>query len=81
MDDMPMGLPVTSILAEIFLQEIENRYCPNIIKNRHILFIARYMNDILIIFDVGSIMAESISEDHSAMYQKLKYKMETETNQ
>jgi hypothetical protein len=46
-----------------------------------ILFIARYVDEILIIFDAANITAESNLEDHNAMHQKLKYKMETESNQ
>jgi retron-type reverse transcriptase len=34
-DGTPMGSPISSILAEIFLQEIESRYYPNMIKNIH----------------------------------------------
>jgi hypothetical protein len=74
---MLMGSPISSILAEIFLQDIENKYYPNIIKSIHILYITRYVDDILIISDVASTMAESILNDHNAMHQKLKYKMET----
>jgi retron-type reverse transcriptase len=80
-DGTPMGSPISGILAEIFLQKIENKYYPNIIKKRHILFISRNVDDILIIFNTANTMAESILEDHNALHQTLKYKMETESNQ
>jgi hypothetical protein len=65
-----MGSPISGILAEISLREIENKYYPNIIQNRHILFIVRYVDDILIIFDAANTTAESILEDHNAMHNK-----------
>jgi hypothetical protein len=71
-DGTPVGSPVSSIPAEIFIQEIENKYYPNITKNRHILFIVRYVDDILIIFDAASTTAESILEDHNAIHKKIK---------
>jgi hypothetical protein len=80
-DGMHMCSRISGILAEIFLQEIENKYCSNIIQNRHILFIARYMDDILTIFDAANTTAESILEDHNALHQKLKHWMETESIQ
>jgi hypothetical protein len=39
------------------------------------------VDDILIIFDAANTTAESILEDHNAMHNKWKYKMETESNQ
>jgi hypothetical protein len=39
------------------------------------------VDDILIIFYAANITAEAILEDHNAKNQKLKYKMETESNQ
>jgi hypothetical protein len=53
------------------------------IRHRHIKFIARYVDDILIPFDEACTTTELILEDHNNLYQKLKYKMEmeTETNQ
>jgi hypothetical protein len=46
-----MCSPIASILAEIFLQGTASKYYPNIKKSRDIKFIARYVDDILIVFD------------------------------
>lgn len=35
-DGTPMGSPISSILAEIFLQEVEKKFYPDIIKQWHI---------------------------------------------
>jgi hypothetical protein len=80
-DGTPMGSPISSILAEIFLQEIGSRYYPNIIKNRQIVFLARYVDDIIIIVDIAHTSAELILKDHNDMHLQLKYKMEAENNQ
>jgi hypothetical protein len=77
----PVGSPIFGILAEIFLQEIENKYYPNIIKKKDILFIARYVDDILIIFDAANTTAGSILKIKMSCIRKLKYKMKTESNQ
>lgn len=45
-DDTPMGSPISSILAEGFLQEIEKKIYPDIIKQQHIKYIARYIDDV-----------------------------------
>jgi retron-type reverse transcriptase len=34
----PMGSPISSILAEIFLQNLENKWCPNMINKRHSIY-------------------------------------------
>jgi retron-type reverse transcriptase len=49
-DGTPMGSPISSILAEVFLQEIESKYYTDMLKNRHIVYLARYVDDIFIIF-------------------------------
>jgi hypothetical protein len=46
----PMGSPVSSMLAEIFLQELETKFYPELIQKRHIKYIARYV-DVFIIYD------------------------------
>jgi hypothetical protein len=50
------------------------------LKNRHIAYLARYADDIFIIFDATYTLAERIDE-HNAMYKQLKYKLEIENNQ
>jgi hypothetical protein len=44
-----MGSSVSNVPAEIFLQELENKFYPNIINTRHIQYIAKYDDDVLII--------------------------------
>jgi hypothetical protein len=62
-------------------QEIESRYYPNMIKNRQIIFLARYVDDIIISFDTTHTSAELILKDNNDMHQQLKYKLEIEKYQ
>jgi hypothetical protein len=53
-----------------------------ILMFRRILYIFRYVVDLLIMHDVANIMVELILENHSAMHCKIKYKMvDTKSNQ
>jgi hypothetical protein len=80
-DGTPMGSPISSILGEIFLQKLERKFYTNIKENRHIRFFARYIDDVLIIYDSATTTAESFLEDHNAMHSKMKHNMETKNNQ
>jgi hypothetical protein len=47
-----MGSPISSIMAEIFLKQLEQIHYPELIKNRHIRkHIRRYVDDIIIMYD------------------------------
>jgi hypothetical protein len=76
----PMGSPIYSILAEIFLQNLETKFYPDLIRRRHIQFIARYVDDILIIYDSTKATAEDILENHSNLHPAIKCNLEVEHN-
>ena len=46
-----MGSPTPNILSEIFLQNLEDKYFDRMIKRHNIKLLARYVDDIIIIFD------------------------------
>jgi hypothetical protein len=77
----PMGSPISGILAEIFLQNLEKKWYPNIINSRHIQYIGRYVDDVLIVFDSALTTANKILLDHNKMHPNNKYTMEIEENQ
>jgi hypothetical protein len=56
----PMGAPISSILEEIFLQNLENIWYSNMINKRHIQYIGRYVDDVLIVFDSALATANEI---------------------
>jgi hypothetical protein len=68
----PMGLPISSTLDEIFLQNLENEFYPNITSTRNILYIARYVDDVLIVYDPATTKAEAILQDHNNMHPKME---------
>jgi hypothetical protein len=73
-----MGSPISSILAEIFLQNLENKWYPNMINNRHIQYIGRYVDDVLIEYDSALATANAILRDHNGMHPNIKYNVELE---
>jgi hypothetical protein len=77
----PMGSPISSMLAEIFLQHLQEAHYPNFIKNRHIKYINQYVDDIFIIYDSPHATAEQIMDDHNKMHKNKKYTLEKEANQ
>jgi hypothetical protein len=65
----PMRSPISSILAEIFLQNLETRFYPDLIRSRrHIQFIGKYVDDVLIICDSTKATAEDILSDHNNIH-------------
>jgi hypothetical protein len=75
-----MGSPISSILAEIFLKNLEMKFYPDLIRRRHIQFIARYVDDALIIYDSTKATAEDILADHNNLHPSMKYNLEVEHN-
>ena len=46
-----MGSPISDTMAEIFLQDIENRHIKLLPDSKNITFYTRYVDDIFIIYD------------------------------
>jgi len=55
-----MGSPISDTMAEIFLQDIENRHIKLLPDSKNITFYTRYVDDIFIIYDTTHTTAESI---------------------
>jgi hypothetical protein len=72
----PMGSPVSCILAEIFLQNLEAKFYPEMIFTRHIQYIVRYVDDVFIIYDETQTTAQDILRDHNRIHPSMKYKVE-----
>jgi retron-type reverse transcriptase len=76
----PMGSPVSSILAKIYLQELEVKFYPELIQKRHIQYIARYVDDEFVVYDGVNTTAEEILNDHNSMHPNMRYIIEIEHN-
>jgi hypothetical protein len=46
-----MGSPISGMIAEIFLQNIENTHIKHLLDTKNIIYYTRYVEDILIIHD------------------------------
>jgi hypothetical protein len=46
-----MGSPISSIIAEIFLQSFEEKHLNHLLEEGNIIFYTRYVDDILIIYN------------------------------
>jgi hypothetical protein len=62
-----MGSPISSIVAGIFLQQMEEKYYPDLIKSRHIKY--------------NHTSAEQILLDHYQIHKNMKYTLEKESDQ
>jgi hypothetical protein len=46
-----MGSPISGTAAEIFVQQLEKTHIKHLSDSSHLIFYARYVDDILIIYD------------------------------
>jgi hypothetical protein len=74
----PMGSPISSIIAEIFLQSLENEFYPSFIKRNNIPYITRYVDDIFIVYDSNTINPHTINEIFNNMHPSIQYKYDVE---
>jgi hypothetical protein len=77
-----MGSPISSIMAEIFLQHLEEQCIKQLLDSRNIIFYTRYVDDILIIYDSNKIQPKlfetHIHQIHSSIkLNRTQEKMET----
>jgi hypothetical protein len=75
-----MGSPISSIIAEIFLQHYENVHIKQILERGHIAYYTRYMDDILIIYDNNKITQDSITKELNKIHNDIKLNPTPETN-
>jgi hypothetical protein len=73
-----MGSSISYILAEIFLQNLEAKFYPEMICTRHIQYIFRHVDDIFIIYNETQTTAHDILMDHNRMHPSMKYNVEIE---
>ena len=54
-----MGSPISGLIAEVFLQHLEDTHIRHIMERQHITLYTRYVDDILIIYDNRHITPEA----------------------
>jgi hypothetical protein len=68
-----MGSSISGIMAEIFLQHLENSQLKQIIDTNNIIFYTRYVDDLLIIYDTKKIFTETILDHINCIHTVLKF--------
>ena len=69
-----MGSPISSIIAEIYLQHIEQTYIKHWIESKEIIYYKRYVDDILIIYDINHTNEQKISQYINKIDENLQFK-------
>ena len=68
-----MVSPLSGIIAEIFLQDIEQNNLKQIMENKNIIFYRRYVDDLLIIYNSKNITADNIHEYINSVHPSLTF--------
>jgi len=77
-DGLAMGAPSSSIISEIFLQNIEQSHLPAIAKNHGLTNYFRFVDDILIVYDTKHTNITSILEDFNSLHPNWHFTKEIE---
>ena len=77
-DGLPMGSPLSPIISEIFLQQLELQHIEQIKQQFNIIFYGRYVDDIFIIYDDTLDNSDKITEHFNNLHPKLKFTLEKE---
>ena len=69
-----MGSPISSIIAEIYLQHIEQTYTKHWLESEEITYYRRYVDDILIIYNINHTNEQKISQYINNIHKNLHFK-------
>ena len=72
-----MGSPISGIMAEIFLQHIEDKH---LIDTKNIIYYIRYVDDILIIYDTRHINDNTIQNYINQIHNNIQLNPTHESN-
>jgi hypothetical protein len=75
-----MGSPLSGILAEIFLQDLEQNRLKHLLEDKKIVYYNRYVDDIFIIYDQRKITPQTILEDFNIQHKDVNFTINNETN-
>jgi len=75
-----MGSLISSIMAELYLQYIEETYVKQWLDNKEITYYKRYVDAILIIYDQNKTNEHTILHQINKIHKNLQFKMSTEEN-
>jgi hypothetical protein len=75
-----MGSPISNLLAEIFLQHYEDIYIKQLLDTKNIALYTRYVDDILIAYDITKIQTQTINTHINQIQYKIKLNPTHETH-
>jgi hypothetical protein len=75
-----MGSPISSTIAEIYLQYKKKKYIKQWVESKEIIYYKRYVDDILIIFDQNKTDEKTILNHMNNIYKHLEFKLWEEEN-
>jgi hypothetical protein len=75
-----MGSTISGIVAKIFLQ-LEKPHIKHLIDSKHLIFYARYVDDIFIIYDSKLTSPTSIQHYMDTIHGNIKFNPTHETNE
>ena len=79
-----MGSPISGIIAELFLQQLENSHIKFLLESTHThthtAFNSCYVDDILIIYDASCTNTNAIVQYANAMHNSLHFAPTLESN-
>jgi len=79
-EGLAVGAPTSSLLAEFFLQHLEQLHIPYLSDKHKIIKYFRYVDDILVIYNTNHTDAQNILTDFNTIHLTLKFTLECETN-
>ena len=75
-----MGSPLSSTMAEVYLQYIEETYIKQWLDSKKIIYYKRYVDDILIVYDQSKTNEQIILYLINNIDKNLQFKLSTEEN-
>jgi hypothetical protein len=75
-----MGSPISGIIAEIFLQQLENSHIKFLLDSKYITFYSRYVDDIFIIYDASRTNPDAIMQFANSMHNSSQLTQTLESN-
>jgi hypothetical protein len=75
-----MGSPISGIIAEMFLQQLENSHIKFLLDSKHITFYSRYVDDIFIIYGTTYTNPDTILQYANSIHNSLQLTPTLEAN-
>jgi hypothetical protein len=75
-----MGSPISSIVAEIFLQYYENLFIRHLLESKNIIYYTRYVDDIFIIYDKTITNPDHLTNNMNNIHENIIFKPTHENN-